>query len=166
MTGQRGDLRGDATLDCEQSDLPECYFQASQHALAGQSQDAKEAYEKVLADTQDPRLRALVYNDIAALCAQAGDVRAARDKLLQAIDGDPICTVARANLQFLGGTVDRTPAENHRIRLAILSRCSKITCSFHFADATFPRDFMNPKRTSYFFPVPKRAVHLAQPGRW
>jgi hypothetical protein len=77
------------------------YAEASRLAAAGEIAQARKFYERLKADTADPRLRALVHNDLAAIAATDGDPDGAMNELRMALTIDPNCEPARLNLALL-----------------------------------------------------------------
>jgi tetratricopeptide (TPR) repeat protein len=77
------------------------YGRAGQLAQAGDHGRARELYEAVLAASPRPRQRALAQSNLAALAAAGGDRAAARAGFRAALEIDPGCEPARANLALL-----------------------------------------------------------------
>src|SRR4051812_41756912 len=74
---------------------------ARQCAGDGQTAKARSLYDSLSASVSDPRLKALVLNDRAALDAAAGHLDRARSGFEQSLATDPACEVARLNLALL-----------------------------------------------------------------
>ncbi len=77
------------------------YEQACRRAEQGQCDEARRLYGELARTVAEPRLRALLCNDLAALDAKAGDVDAARAGFREALASDPGCEPARLNLALL-----------------------------------------------------------------
>jgi glycosyltransferase involved in cell wall biosynthesis len=83
------------------SDLPRPYRRACRLAAQGRPTAARPLYERLAAETDDPRIKALVANDLAALAALDGDTAKACTTLRAALELDPHCEPARLNLALL-----------------------------------------------------------------
>ena len=81
--------------------LPQRYKSACQLAIAGQRKDARRLYVELEAMIPEPKLRAVVRNDLAVLDAMANDFEAARQGLDAALVLDAACDPARLNLALL-----------------------------------------------------------------
>jgi hypothetical protein len=83
-------------------------------ATIGDIVRARRVYERLKLDSPDPRLRAFVHNDLAALAAAGGNVAEALRGFQVALRLDPQCEPARINLAMLEvdrqieGLADRT----------------------------------------------------------
>jgi hypothetical protein len=111
------------------------YQRARDLALKGQVDQARSYYEELKTRNPESPLKALLNNDLAALAAETGDMEAARQGFQAALEIDPHCESARANLtlleedrQLAEKAVLRTqepatpgPCEPSRIKVAILS---------------------------------------------
>jgi glycosyltransferase involved in cell wall biosynthesis len=96
-------------------DVFQRYENARQHALDGKYQDARRLYAGLQAPTSDPRLRAIIANDIATLDAISGDINAARQNLESALALDQACEPAKLNLALVQAELTHTtslPAAN------------------------------------------------------
>jgi hypothetical protein len=87
------------------------YDRAGRLAEQGQHLQARRLYEGLQAKAPDPRRRALVRNDLAALAAVAGDTEAARLGFQAALAIDAACALARENLALLEADRPTAPAE-------------------------------------------------------
>jgi len=81
--------------------LPPDYRRACRLAVDGNDEEARRLYTELKSTSTEPRLRALVGNDLAALDAMAGDLDAARQGLEAALALDQTCEPARLNLDLL-----------------------------------------------------------------
>ena len=88
--------------------LPRMYRRACRLAERGSPEAARRALQKLEPTAADPRLKALVANDLAVLTAMAGDLAAARRGLEAALSLDPACDPARRNLALLDGAASET----------------------------------------------------------
>jgi tetratricopeptide (TPR) repeat protein len=81
--------------------LPVAYRRACHLAADGQHDEARRLYAELGASASDPRLQALITNDLATLDAVNGDFDAARRGLEEALAIDESCRPARLNLELL-----------------------------------------------------------------
>lgn len=77
------------------------YGEASRLAAAGELTQARKSYEQLKADASDPKLRALVHNDLAVIAAAEGDPVGAVNGLRMALTLHSDCEPARLNLALL-----------------------------------------------------------------
>ena len=77
------------------------YKTACRLAVAGEHEEARRLYADLEAAIEDPKLRAVVRNDLAVLDAMAEDFEAARRGLDAALVLDAACDPARLNLPCL-----------------------------------------------------------------
>jgi glycosyltransferase involved in cell wall biosynthesis len=93
--------------------------------MGGDLDEARRLYLDLVCRSADTRLLALIHNDLGALHASEGDLLAARDSFRTAIDLDPDCGPANANLATLNvddvTTGSRGPRADARCRIAIVS---------------------------------------------
>lgn len=121
-------------LSAELADRPQMRYETARDlALSGNRAEARTALAALDADVPDAALRALVRNDLAVLATLAGDHTAAVAGLVKALELDPGCGVARANLVALSGEPSKTRSrgtegsvttsqpEPTRVRVAIVS---------------------------------------------
>jgi len=95
--------------DEAENGLPADYWQACRLAEQGQYDDARRMYVELegTATEANPRLRALVRNDLAALAALEGRFDEARRGWQQAMEVDPGCQLARLNDALIAAELDR-----------------------------------------------------------
>jgi glycosyltransferase involved in cell wall biosynthesis len=86
------------------------YDRAGRLAEQGQHLEARRLYEGLQPKAPDPRRRAWVRNDLAALAAVAGDTEAARRGFEAALAIDAACALARENLALLEADNRMVPA--------------------------------------------------------
>ncbi|HJT77453.1 MAG TPA: hypothetical protein VJ739_09655, partial [Gemmataceae bacterium] len=115
--------------------LRELYQHACGLAQRGEAAEAGRVYGKIRQAVTDPRLKALVCNDLAALAAQAGDIEAARAGFEEALALDPQCDSARLNLALLladlpapppGGPVGEPAGAEGRVNDCPAPRATKV----------------------------------------
>jgi glycosyltransferase involved in cell wall biosynthesis len=107
----------------------DAYRTALERLSAGDSADARGHLEEIQSRIINPNLRALIENDLATFAALEGDEPRAVVGFRAALQIDPECSVARANLESLGQAVQiplsasnsTLPASARPIRVAILS---------------------------------------------
>lgn len=112
----------------------ESYRQAGELSLVGNYAAAKAKYLEIQSQANEPKLRALIANDLAALAAVEGEFESARSGFHSALELDPECEAARANLAELDisppaldtGAAHESPSSapataTPRIKVAILS---------------------------------------------
>jgi glycosyltransferase involved in cell wall biosynthesis len=113
------------------------YHEACQLAEHGKLDQARSIYESLVKKTADNRVKALACNDLGVLAAGAGNIEAARNGFLSALEIDLRCEPAKANLALLEsetlqplapsapirreGDLDPPVPENRRVRVAIVS---------------------------------------------
>jgi hypothetical protein len=100
MRDERNIIEVEAGVACEGH--PDDYFLARELALAGSHEEAKRIYYRLLAETATPSLQALVYNDLAAVAATAGETQSGNQLLTQALEFHPECEAALENWSALG----------------------------------------------------------------
>jgi glycosyltransferase involved in cell wall biosynthesis len=102
---------GSLTQGVGQSVLLEQYEKA--HLLAGQGQyeEAHRLYMEVSKTASDPKLQALVLNDLAALAVLRGETAAALEGFQAALTLDQGCEAARANLALLEAEYPAPPGD-------------------------------------------------------
>jgi len=118
------------------SELPRRYRRACRFAERGRFDQARRIYAALEATATNPRLKALVVNDLAALAARDGDLNVARAGFRSALALDPECEPARLNDALLEAELASplgepiagdlaacvAPAAPHRpVRVAVLS---------------------------------------------
>jgi glycosyltransferase involved in cell wall biosynthesis len=81
--------------------LRQQYQEACQLGERGQYAQARQRYDQLAPLVTEPRLRALIHNDLAALDLVAGDRDAARRGFAEALALDSDCPCARDNLTLL-----------------------------------------------------------------
>lgn len=81
--------------------LPRPYRRACKLAERGRYDEARRLYERLVAKTTEPRLRALIGNDLAVLAALGGGLDEARSGFLEALAADEGCEPARLNAALL-----------------------------------------------------------------
>jgi glycosyltransferase involved in cell wall biosynthesis len=86
------------------------YQEAMRLAQEGHEEQARAICERLEQQVSEPRLRALVLNDLGAMLARAGDATGARRKIEAALALDPQCRPARANLSVLDEACPLPPA--------------------------------------------------------
>jgi len=102
--------------------LPDLYERAARLAIEGERDKAREQYVVLNTTAREPRLRALIVNDLASLDAIAGNPDAARRGFDQALALDHQCEPARRNLALL--RVE--PPENATARPTIDTRAPAV----------------------------------------
>jgi glycosyltransferase involved in cell wall biosynthesis len=91
--------------------LRDLYRRAGQLAECGDHAEARRLYGTIIQAVGDPKLKALIANDLAALAALEGDSAAAADGFHKALALDHECEPARANLAFL--EAEEAPPAGH-----------------------------------------------------
>jgi glycosyltransferase involved in cell wall biosynthesis len=97
------------------------YDEACQLAEQGRHAEARRLYQDLDGPQLEGRLRSLVRNDLAALAAVSGDAEAARREFGAALDLDPACAPARANLALMQGEAAPAAVAAGAVKVAILS---------------------------------------------
>jgi glycosyltransferase involved in cell wall biosynthesis len=92
---------GSQTNTTEQLVLPKQYEKARQLSEQGQHDQAHGLYTEVAKSASNPKVQALVRNDLSALAALRGEIAAAREGFQGALSIDHDCELARANLALL-----------------------------------------------------------------
>ena len=87
--------------------LPRAYRRACKLVNEGRYDDARRAYGKLEAGTDDPRLKALIVNDLAVLEALNGNLEAARAGLQSVLTVDDSCEPALGDHRPPGQPHDR-----------------------------------------------------------
>ena len=114
------------------ANLSEAYGRANESSLKGDHAAARISLNELKSNTAEPRLLALIANDLAVLDVIDGDMDGARSGFRTALQHDPACDPARVNLaelELLAATPMRDSAiaddqksmEPPRIKVAILS---------------------------------------------
>jgi glycosyltransferase involved in cell wall biosynthesis len=83
------------------SPLPRPYRVACRLAMRGHTAAARRVYERLADESLEPRIKALVANDLAVLGALAGDRDRASLAFERILSQDPACTPARLNFDLL-----------------------------------------------------------------
>ena len=95
--------------------LPEAYWKACRLAQGGSYKEARTAYlrlERGSARKPNPRLRALIQNDLAVLAAMEGQLDEACATWRAVLDGGNDCLTARLNLGLVEAELGRSAASN------------------------------------------------------
>jgi glycosyltransferase involved in cell wall biosynthesis len=90
------------------------YDRACSLAAAGKPDEARALHEDLAGRVGDPRLRALLANDRAALAALSGNLHAARGGFREALSLHPGCEPARLNLALVEADLACPPPEPER----------------------------------------------------
>ena len=103
MAKRRGSAGNKAAIGEEAAGpaLPRAYRRACKLVEERRYDDARRAYGKLEVGTDDPRLKALIVNDLAVLEALDGNLEAARASLLSVLTVDDSCEPARLNAALL-----------------------------------------------------------------
>jgi len=120
MSGRNRKQRHTARRDARLSKRYEC---ACGLAAAGDRDEARQQYRRLAPQVKEPRVQALIANDLAALAILDGDLDIGRKGFQDALRLDPGCGPARLNLTRLEGgqPISQSEEAARPIRVAVVS---------------------------------------------